>query len=573
MNKTTSINLGGLFFHIDEDAYNKLNRYFEAVKKSLSPDGRDEIIKDIENRVAELFNQKLSNSKQVIGNIEVDEVIAIMGQPQDYKIEDDSESKNETFDDKTIYQEFTTRKLYRDRDNAKVGGVLAGLSHYLGVDVIWLRLILLAMVLFFGTGVLLYIILWIIIPEAMTTSQKLEMKGQPINISNIERKVKENIDTFADSINDFGKKNFSNVGSNNSLGDFITTLARAFVKIIGIFFLFIAVLSLIGLVIASVALMFSSLLPKATTFGNIETIFGYDIPFWLQGILILFTFGIPLITLIYFGIRAIFGKLKPMSNNLRYILITTWVLSLITSIFCGINFVNEFANEGKIMKRERLNSKSGDTLKIKFVNNELFSKDNYNHDMKIVQDSLKNEVIYSNDITLYLKQTDKKFAYLVIEKTSKGSSFQQADEKAEQIQYNFKILGNTLVFDNYFLTDIKNKFRAQEVEIYLYLPEGVYYQQFDSAKRYIDNGDFEYFDNIGNPIYHIKNGEMNCVDCEDSDDNEVTSEDDDEDVSIKINGKEFFKTETKENDSIEKIKIDINGNEFISAENKKKPNK
>ena len=67
MNKTISINLGGFFFHIDEDAYQKLSRYFDAVKRSLSPDGRDEIVKDIESRIAELFQERLQNEKQVVG--------------------------------------------------------------------------------------------------------------------------------------------------------------------------------------------------------------------------------------------------------------------------------------------------------------------------------------------------------------------------------------------------------------------------------------------------------------------------------------------------------------------------
>jgi hypothetical protein len=88
MNKTVSINLGGFFFHIDEDAYQKLSRYFEAVKRSLSPEGRDEIMKDIESRVAEIFQDKLKNEKTVIGLSDIDEVISIMGQPEDYQIDD-----------------------------------------------------------------------------------------------------------------------------------------------------------------------------------------------------------------------------------------------------------------------------------------------------------------------------------------------------------------------------------------------------------------------------------------------------------------------------------------------------
>ena len=194
MNKTTSINLGGFFFHIDEDAYNRLNNYLQAVKRSLSPEGREEIIKDIENRIAELFQEKLGTNKQVIGLLEVEEIITIMGQPEDYKIEDEQASSST---DNTFEYPYNSKKLYRDKDNALVGGVLSGLGHYLGVDPLWLRIIMVILLFGFGTGFFVYIILWILIREAITTTQKLEMKGQPINISNIEKKVKEGFNRFS----------------------------------------------------------------------------------------------------------------------------------------------------------------------------------------------------------------------------------------------------------------------------------------------------------------------------------------------------------------------------------------
>jgi phage shock protein PspC (stress-responsive transcriptional regulator) len=174
MNKTISINLGGYFFHIDEDAYQKLTRYFDAVKRSLSYEGRDEIVKDIESRIAELFQERLQNEKQVVGIKEIDEVISIMGQPEDYKIDEDSSSNFNADYSSRSYS--NTRKLYRDKDNSILGGVLSGLGHYLGVDPLWLRIIMVILFFGFGTGLLIYIILWILVPEAINTNQKLEIK-------------------------------------------------------------------------------------------------------------------------------------------------------------------------------------------------------------------------------------------------------------------------------------------------------------------------------------------------------------------------------------------------------------
>ena len=132
MNKTISINLGGFFFHIDEDAYQKLSRYFDAVKRSLSPDGRDEIMKDIESRIAELFQERIQNEKQVIGLVEIDAVIGIMGQPEDYKIDEDATKSSNFSSTKKTYTR--AKRLYRDKDKSLLGGVAAGFGHYLNID-------------------------------------------------------------------------------------------------------------------------------------------------------------------------------------------------------------------------------------------------------------------------------------------------------------------------------------------------------------------------------------------------------------------------------------------------------
>ena len=126
MNKTVNINLGGMFFHIDEDAYQKLTRYFDAIKRSLNnSSGQDEIIKDIEMRVSELLNEKQKSEKHVVGLKDVDEVIAVMGQPEDYIIEEDNTSNNNTSNHKDYSTPGASKKLYRDKENGMVGGVRA----------------------------------------------------------------------------------------------------------------------------------------------------------------------------------------------------------------------------------------------------------------------------------------------------------------------------------------------------------------------------------------------------------------------------------------------------------------
>ncbi|MGI9553022.1 MAG: PspC domain-containing protein, partial [Aurantibacter sp.] len=141
MNKTVNINLANVLFHIDEEAYNKMRRYLESVKRSFAnTPGSDEIIADIEARIAELFYEKLENERQVTTEKEVDEVIAIMGQPEDYMVDED------IFDDepksaKASSSEKRAKKFYRDTEQKYVAGVSSGLGHYFNIDPLWVRLL------------------------------------------------------------------------------------------------------------------------------------------------------------------------------------------------------------------------------------------------------------------------------------------------------------------------------------------------------------------------------------------------------------------------------------------------
>jgi len=198
MNKTVNINLANRLFHIDEGAYLKLQRYLQSVKRSFAnTPGSDEILADIEARIAELFYEKLENERQVITQKEVDEVIAIMGQPEDYIVDEDI-FEDEPQTGKGFTEPKRTRKLYRDTDQKYVGGVSSGLAHYFNIDPVWIRLLWVVLTIGSSGGfILLYGLLWLLVPEAVTTAQKLDMRGEDVNISNIERKVKEGFDDVA----------------------------------------------------------------------------------------------------------------------------------------------------------------------------------------------------------------------------------------------------------------------------------------------------------------------------------------------------------------------------------------
>ena len=578
MNKTTSINLGGYFFHIDEDAFKKLSNYFDAVRRSLSPDGREEIIKDIESRISEIFTEKLGTTKQVIGLKEVDDVIAIMGQPEDYKIEDEA-PKNEYYSSYSNTGS-TTKKLYRDKENSLLGGVMSGLGHYFGVDPLWLRIIMVILFFGFGTGLVLYLILWILVPEATTTSQKLEMRGEPINISNIEKKVKEGFSEISDKFSNLDHDKIASTARHgaqqvgSTIGDIITTLFKAFGKIVGFFILLFATIAFLAIVVSSIILLFSNALPDVLVQDIVHTPFKFDIPLWSQGLMFLFTFGIPLFFFVLLGLRLMLPNTKSIGNYAKFTLLSIWLLSLFCTIFVGINYAKELSHDGKVSKKELLPIVTNDTLEVKFITNDFFSKGIHDKtDLEITQDSLKNNILYSNNVNIHLKYTDKKQPYIIVEKSAQGRNFDEANKRAERIKYNYKFVGKQLLLDNYFLTEVENKFRGQEVDIYLYMPEGMVYFPNKNVERYLSGHDSDYDYHYGPEGYRYKVAEndLKCLDCP------IDTDNDDEDTQIEnvsgeIIGNNRVETTKTENDSIEKVSVKVNGKEIINTEVRKSKN-
>ena len=313
MNKTVNINLANTLFHIDDDAYNKLRRYLESIKRSFSGTaGSDEIIADIEARVAELFLEKMENERQVITHKEVDAVIAVMGQPEDYMVDED------IFEDQPKRKETAakkTKKLYRDIDQKYIGGVSAGLEHYLGIDALWIRLIFILLAIFTGFGLIAYILLWILVPEAATTSQKLDMTGEPINISNIERKVKEGFDDVADKVKNVDYEQVGNKVKSGSktffdtIGDIILFLFKVFGKFIGVLLIIIGASTLIGLFIALFTVgIFDAVNVPGIDFYEIVGTSGA--PIWLISFLVFLSIGIPFFFLLYLGLKILVNQSK-----------------------------------------------------------------------------------------------------------------------------------------------------------------------------------------------------------------------------------------------------------------------
>ena len=189
MKITVSINLGGYSFNIDEDAYAELKRYLKNLELHFAgEESSSEILSDIETRMAELFRTKITTYKQVINIDDVHQTISVLGTPEDI-----SDSEGPSARDKFASPGY--HRMYRDTDHRIIGGVCSGMGAYWNIDPVFIRILFAALVVAGGLGVLVYLILYIVIPDAKTTAQKIEMKGHPVNIHNIKESVKKEFDS------------------------------------------------------------------------------------------------------------------------------------------------------------------------------------------------------------------------------------------------------------------------------------------------------------------------------------------------------------------------------------------
>ena len=518
MNKTVNINLGGLFFHIDEDAFQKLNRYFDAIKRSLSnSSGQEEIMKDIEMRISEIFSQNKETDKHVINLKDVDSMIAVMGQPEDYRIEEEGESTQKNFNNSSK----TSKKLYRDIDKNLLGGVSAGLGHYFGIDALWIRLAFVLIVIAgVGFPIFLYILLWVLIPKAQTTTEKLEMTGEPVNLSNIEKKVREEFAAFSDKVENADYEKMGNqaksgaekVGS--AIGEIFMTIFSIFAKFIGAVLLIFSIFVLGGILIGGFTF-------GSTTFVDMPWQSYYDavivseFPIWLVVLLSILAVGIPFFFLLILGLKLLITNMRSIGNVAKYTLLALWLIAVGILISFGIKQATEVAYSGKVVQKEALAFNPSDTLDIQFKFNDYYAKEFRNNDFEVTQDENGNEIIYSNDISIEFMYTDETQPYLQIERRSEGNSMSEAKKRAEKINYGFKFEKNKLILDNYFVTDLKSKYRNQEVELFLYLPKGTIVRPDTSVQDYDESNNtfFNLHYSADNYIYKVEQQKIFCLNC------------------------------------------------------------
>lgn len=583
MNKTVTINISGIIFHIEEDAYDKLSKYLMTIKSYFSrTDGGNEIMSDIEARIAELLQAKLNLTKQVILLADVDYAMDTMGRPEDFggESEEKTSGNGSVSEDESVNNEPVKKRLYRDPDNKVLGGVCSGIGHYFGFDPVWLRVALALLLVFAGTGVLIYIILWIAIPEANSTAEKLAMKGEKADINNISKVVKEEAEQLKKRMQKYGN-DLNNMTSNVSelprttlekIVDFITTIfigiGKAIVKILGIFLIIFGVLFFLGLSTSVFGVSFMTNNIDFKEWVDMLLLDGKD--FYLGMIGVFIFLGIPIIAMIYGGMKMLF-KFKYNNRWLNLAVSIMWFVGFVLVLYVGVRTGQDFNKTAKV--REKIEIVPASKLILKMNETPINAGElNISDEDEVGERNYRthrgqsnyaigkhlNEKYLIGHAQLNIIKSPSNVLELVVVKEARGGDKYTANERAGHISYQVIQKDSVVEFDNIFKVNNADKFRIQNVTAILKLPVDQMIYLDNSVENLIydiENVTNTYDgDMIGRRWIMTENG-LKCVDCEGMNTKRENWDENDEgdtDVNIHVDGVKIHGKDSK-------IKMDSNG--------------
>ena len=502
MKTTIKINLSGQIFTLDDDAYQVLKDYLDSISKRFrDTEEGNEIIGDIESRIAELFQEKISEKKQVITIEDVRNIISIMGTPEDILDEDEAAEEEQS---RRSANGKKTRKLYRDPDNMAIGGVCSGLGAYFGIENWLMRL--LWVILFFATGggliFILYIVLWIAVPKAMTVAEKLEMRGEKVTVSNIEKTIKEEYETVKENVKEGyekvkesdGMKKTKNVLDEifHAFGQFILIILKVILFAIG-FALIIG--GLVTLSALSIGFFFSSTIFPVNFFGSdfhsfteVFGIFGDPTNLTLITIALFFTIVIPIIALIYAGIKMMF-RFKANDRMIGLTALVLWILSLIFLVSMAAFEGFHFMDHGRSSTTYELEEFPSDTLVVRINADpgiEGFSDDwyySYDDDWYILS---THDRIYGK-IDLDIQPGDPDEWEMSLRKSSQGRNDAESVLNAAKLHYDWEQESSELILDPYFSLVKPDKWRAPGTVVSVRVPEGKFIRLNRNTKFFLNS--------------------------------------------------------------------------------------
>ncbi len=609
MKKIININFQGRVIPIEESAYETLKQYVDSLRKYFAnEEGRDEIINDIESRIAELFSERLKRGTPCIADEDINAVISSIGRPQDFEeqagpttdnsnTQQPGQSANQQYAPGGGYStgRISRGRLYRNADDKIIGGVCSGLANYLNIDPVIMRIlfVLLIGLLFWiyillwiivpsqslqtnitkrlyrnaddrvlagvcgglstyfnieswiprlifalpliiglisgtmsaiawnwgfgigpriitsslsGTLFISYIILWIAVPFASTASEKLEMRGEKVDLNSIRDTVKEDLENFKTKAEKWGqevKQTAQDLGTRaGAFGQTAGTHAKSFAAeaaplarragdgvghVIGLlfkaFFLLIAGIIAVVLFVLLIALIFGGM----AAFPLKNFIMESPLQNMLTWATLIFFLGVPMVGLITWLVRRIMG-VRSRNNYLGYIFGGLWVLGWFSVIFLVGTFANNFKvtmpledkvavstpTDGKLyvgVTRSNLEYYHGDWFGFRFNDN--IPVYGVNMDT-LMLNTVKVKIVKSRDSSFHATRL----------RLSQGNSRENAAKNAAKIQFNLEQQDSMLYLPEGFPVSSSDKFRNQKVVVIIEVPVGKRIQLDDALNHY-----------------------------------------------------------------------------------------
>ncbi len=476
MKKSYSVNISGIIFQVDEDAYDKLNRYLDRLDLHFADtQGKEEIIADIEQRIAEMVMNKLGDQNRVVTLVIIEDIIRTLGEPADFddNIQEPPQSSGR-------YR----KRLYRDPDDKVLGGVASGMGAYFNTDPIWFRIGFIALTIFGGSGILIYLVLWLIVPEARTTAERLEMRGEPININNIERTIKEEMNDLRSRFGNW-KQGKGYRKKKDPTGRVIESAGQIFVTLTVLFAKILAGVIGFSIIVSLIALFFALFVPGISFHGFpfiydvsvhdfLTALTGSSGVAWIVLLSLVLIILLPLLGLLWTGIRLLFGR--PRAGKLPGVAFSgLWIVAILFITVITIININDFSTKGFVTKTETISVKPNDTLIIGMtgLNTVLWIDDDEEsgnfRTLKIKHDG-GSHIVLGKSVIEFRQSNDDSVVITSIRR-ARGDGHSTAKERAEEIIHTISVKDNRIDIEKYFSTTPGSLFRNQEVKINIYIPE------------------------------------------------------------------------------------------------------
>lgn len=472
MKKTITIHIKGIPFNIEEEAYESLQRYLERLEQKLGrTQGSQEILEDIELRIAEILSENIQNElNQVVQQIHIDEVIKMMGEPEDYIDESTHTNESERVQNaETVYD----KKLFRDMENASIAGVCAGLSQYFKVDLILIRVLFVLILLFGGFALPLYIILWIVIPKAQSHVDRLKMRGKPINFET----VRDEVEAAAKKMADQGEKWSRNLHRETQFQRGMNALARVMRAVLGIVLLFVGISSFIGFL--TIIVFQLNTFPVSDEMGmyNLyeftELFYGHAVELswaWIVGGILA---SLIVLFFIITGLKLIFNMNIKGNKYITRTAIVSAILFVILSFYMGTRLASQYTFQGE---EERMLTFQADDLSIKVgtidtINQRQGYEVRTKKQRRLWMEEKNGRLHHPVNRFRFEASPDSAF-HLWIYTSSQGKSQKIAFQNARNIQFSAHLKDNQLFLADAFSFPKQDLFRGQDVEVTLQIPDG-----------------------------------------------------------------------------------------------------